>query len=55
MKGQISGDKIVGYYKASYGYGNFEFNIVDNFKRIDGSYYQVSNGANGKWFGDLAE
>ncbi len=55
LKGQISGNKIVGYYKASYGYGNFEFNIVDNLKKIEGTYYQVSNGANGKWVGELSE
>ncbi len=55
MNGTISGDKIVGYYNAPYGYGNFEFRIVDGMKKLDGTYYQVSNGARGQWVGERAE
>ncbi|MGV7929780.1 MAG: CsgG/HfaB family protein [Spirochaetota bacterium] len=55
MNGTVSGDKIVGYYNASYGYGNFEFLVVDGMKKLDGTYYQVSNGARGQWVGEREE
>jgi len=55
MNGTINGDKIIGYYNAPYGYGNFEFRIVDGMKKLDGTYYQVSNGARGQWVGERHE
>ncbi len=55
MTGQVAGDRIVGYYKASYGYGNFEFNIRKNGNFLEGTYYQVSNGAKGSWVGKLVK
>jgi len=55
LNGAVSGDRIVGYYNAPYGYGNFEFRIVDGMKKLDGVYYQVSNGARGQWVGELEE
>ena len=45
----VSGEFINGYYKASYGYGNFTFRITENGRCLIGSYYQVSNGARGDW------
>lgn len=53
MKGTLEGDRVVGYYKADYGYGNFEFTVTDGWKKLRGRYYQVSNGAKGEWSGDL--
>jgi hypothetical protein len=49
MYGTISGDFINGYYKAHYGYGNYSFRISGVGKYLIGTYYQVSNGANGDW------
>ena len=49
MYGTISGDFINGYYKAHYGYGNFSFRISDGGAYLIGTYYQVTNGANGDW------
>ncbi len=49
MYGTISGDFINGYYKAPYGYGNYSFRISGGGKYLIGTYYQVSNGANGDW------
>lgn len=53
MKGKIQGNKIIGVYEASYGWGNFEFTVQDNWRKLKGEYYQVSNGANGEWSGNL--
>ncbi len=49
MNGTVSGNIINGYYKAKYGYGNFSFTLSEDGKSLIGSYYQVSNGANGDW------
>ncbi|HAK60790.1 MAG TPA: hypothetical protein DCO77_10475 [Nitrospiraceae bacterium] len=53
MNGSIQKGIIIGVYKASYGWGNFEFAIEDNWKKLKGHYYQVSNGAKGEWSGVL--
>ncbi len=53
MTGAIQGDKLAGFYKASYGHGNFEFTIGADWKTLTGTYYQISNGAQGEWSGKL--
>jgi len=53
MEGKIQGDRIIGVYRASYGWGNFEFTVQDQWKKLKGEYYQVSNGASGEWSGML--
>ena len=53
MSGRIQGNLLIGIYEASYGYGNFEFEIIEQGKVLKGSYYQVSNGAKGEWSGRL--
>lgn len=52
LMAQLSGKKIIGYYKANYGYGNFEFTLSDDWSMIAGIYRQVSNGATGAWVGE---
>lgn len=49
MTGTLSGDRIIGYYRGRYGYGNFNFRIIDGGAYLQGDYYQVSNGAHGDW------
>jgi hypothetical protein len=49
MTGTISGDLLSGYYKASYGYGNYTFRVSADRTELVGDYYQVSNGAHGDW------
>ena len=53
MNARIQGDRVIGVYKASYGWGNFEFIIQDHWQKLRGQYYQVSNGAKGEWSGVL--
>ncbi len=53
MSGTIQGNILSGVYEASYGWGNFEFEVREGWNRLKGSYYQVSNGANGVWSGVL--
>lgn len=53
MSGRIQGDLLIGIYEASYGYGNFEFKILEKGSYLQGTYYQVSNGAKGEWSGRL--
>lgn len=53
MSGRIQGNLLIGIYEASYGYGNFEFEIREQGEFIQGTYYQVSNGAKGEWSGRL--
>ncbi len=49
MSGTIQGNILSGVYEASYGWGNFELEVREGWNRLKGSYYQVSNGANGEW------
>lgn len=53
MTGAVQGDKLAGYYKAAYGHGNFEFRVEKDWKSLSGTYYQISNGAQGEWSGTL--
>ena len=53
MSGTIQGSILSGVYEASYGWGNFEFEVRNGWNSLKGSYYQVSNGANGEWSGVL--
>lgn len=49
MSGTIEGNFINGYYKASYGYGNYKFQISRDGRYLIGTYYQITNGAHGDW------
>jgi TolB-like protein len=49
MHGTLKGSIIAGYYRASYGFGNFTFTVSPDRDELIGDYYQVSNGAHGDW------
>lgn len=55
MSGTIEGNFINGYYKAPYGYGNYNFRISENGKYLIGTYYQVTNGAHGDWIASTGD